>query len=182
MSTSAGGTGCGERPGVTVVLDRNELGGDDELACVPDTEGNTAADLFERAGHTLEYQPGLQDFVCRVDGRPTDRPCTAGDSYWSLWWAEPGGDWSYATLGVRSLEVPADGAVGFAWHEGDGDAEPPDLAPAEARGGTAVAGERGSAEGQGEQGADPFPWWGIALVVLVLGAAVLAVVLRRRSP
>jgi hypothetical protein len=168
--------------GVTVVIDPNEIGGPDEVTCVTDG-GGAAVELFQAAGHRLEYQPGLQDFVCKIDGAPADRPCTEGDSYWSLWWSDPAGEWVYASLGVASLDVPEGGSLGFSWHEGGGDAEPPDVAPGvaatKATGTTATTSSEPADTGSGDGGG--FPLWAAALlVVLVLGAAAV-VALRRRS-
>lgn len=171
VAAGEAGTGCG---GVTIVVDPNEVGGPERVACVPD--GGTAAGLFEQAGFALEYQPGLQDFVCRVDGTPTDRPCARGDSYWSLWWAAPAGEWAYATLGVRSLDVPDGGMLGFAWHEGHDDASPPDVTAGDA---SAARADRTEVEQAGDDGAD-FPWWAAGLAVVVLGAAAAVPVVRRR--
>jgi len=180
-TAAADRTDCGS--GVTVVIDPNELGGRLRVECV--AEPGAAAELFVDAGFPLEYQPQLQDFVCKVDGLPTDRPCTDGDSYWSLWWARPDGDWVYSTLGVGSLEVPAGGSLGFAWHEGEGDAAPPDIAAGDA---AATA-----ADGSPEDAADDYPtvdvddggtlatWIGLGLAAVVLGAAGLVTVLRRRT-
>jgi hypothetical protein len=170
-----GDEGCA---GVTVVVDANELAGDLRSVCTPDA--GTASELFVSAGFPLEYQPQLQDFVCRVDGLPTDRRCTDGDSYWSLWWAPPGGDWAYSTLGVSSLEVPAGGWLGFAWHEGEGDATPPDVEV-----GAADASVEGPDPAEGSAGAEDEGglsfWLAGGLAVLVLGAAGLVTVLRRRT-
>lgn len=176
------GSGCGS--GVTVVIDPNELGGDPRVECV--AEPGAAAELFVRAGFPLEYQPQLQDFVCKVDGLPTDRPCTDGDSYWSLWWARPDGDWVYSTLGVGSLEVPAGGSLGFAWHEGHGDAAAPDVAAGDA---AATATSDASREDPAEDysavddddGGTLATWIGLGLAGVVLGSAGLVTVLRRRT-
>lgn len=176
----AQGGPCADDEGVTVVVDPNEIGGPDQVACAPD--GGVAAELFAEAGVTLEYQPGLQDFVCRVDGDPVDRPCTEGDSYWSLWWAEPSGEWVYSSLGVRSLEVPDGGSLGFAWHEGEGDAAAPDVAVGGERAATTAATEEEAAGAAEREAGGGFPVWAAAaLVVLVLGAALLVVLWRRRS-
>jgi hypothetical protein len=168
--------GCGT--GVAVVVDGNELGGGTRTACA--AEPDVASVLFVESGFSLEFQPQLQDFVCKVDGLPTDGRCTDGDSYWSLWWAEPGGAWVYSTLGVSSLEVPAGGSVAFAWHQGTGDAEPPDV----------EVGDADEVEASPAPAADPttteddagFPLWLAAgLAGLVLGAAVAVTVVRRRT-
>jgi hypothetical protein len=174
--------GCGS--GVAVVVDPNELGGSDRVECVD--EPGTAAELFAEAGFTLEYQPQLQDFVCKVDGVPTDRRCTDGDSYWSLWWADQDGEWVYSTLGVASLEVAASGAVAFAWHQGDGDAAPPDVFAADAAAtATSTADDARDAADYSAADMDDegslLTWIGLGLAVLVLGAAGLVTLLRRRS-
>ncbi|WP_322938194.1 hypothetical protein [Nocardioides bizhenqiangii] len=171
----AGETGCDA--GVVVVVDANELGGEPQTVCAADPA--TASALFPDAGFPLEYQPQLQDFVCRVDGLPTDRPCTDGDSYWSLWWAEPGGDWVYSTLGVGSLEVPAGGSVGFAWHEGEGDATPPDVEVTEP--GAIDAAPAPDAEPETTDDDSDFPLWLAGLLAAgVLGAAGVVALARRR--
>ena len=167
---------CGS--GVTVVVDANELGGDLRAECAE--EPDVASVLFEESGFSLEYQPQLQDFVCKVDGLPTDRRCTDGDSYWSLWWAAPGGEWAYATLGVSSLEIPAGGSVAFAWHQGEGDASPPDIAVGETDTGDPAPGPVVAAEPAEDDSG--FPVWAAGgLVVVVLGAALVAMLLRRRA-
>jgi hypothetical protein len=189
-SSTAAAVGPGCTDGVSVVVDGNQLGGDPDVACVH--RAGTASELFTEAGFTLEYQPQLQDFVCRVAGRPTDGPCTDGDSYWSLWWAKPGGDWIYSTLGVTSLEVPTGGSLAFAWHQGDGDAAPPDVAVAQAvtnaSNGTSP-GESDTVDGpppassdssKGDGGTLP-TWIGLGLAALVLGTAGMVAALRRRT-
>jgi hypothetical protein len=180
--------GCTD--GVTVVVDGNQLGGDPDVTCVH--RAGTASELFTEAGFTLEYQPQLQDFVCRVAGRPAEGPCTDGDSYWSLWWAKPGGSWVYSTLGVTSLEVPTGGSLAFAWHQAEGDAAPPDVAVAQTTRGASNGtspGESATADGpppnssdgsKGDGGTLP-TWIGLGLAALVLGAAGLVAALRRRS-
>ncbi|MBS4751499.1 hypothetical protein KG112_01595 [Nocardioides sp. zg-ZUI104] len=112
---------------VTVLVDPNELGGPTRTACAA---AGTASYVFDEAGFELSGTgaPGMQGYVCRIDGLPEDGRCVAGDSYWSLWWAEPGTTtWAYAGLGVNGLELEPGAWVGFAWHEGEGKAPPPDV-------------------------------------------------------
>lgn len=185
---------------VTVVVDFNELARPTLTACA--AAGASAARTFEAAGVPLTYAstPGMQGFVCTVDALPSDRSCTAGDSYWSLWWTDGSRTWSYATLGVDQLDVPAGGYVGFAWHQGSGSAEAPDHpvgeepdgGPATGTTGAASAADEGDAGGTSSDGddadapnaaddGDALPVaLGVALVVLVLGAAAAVPVLRRR--
>lgn len=173
------GAGCA---GVTVVVDPNELGGSPQVECVAEPGG--AAALFVAAGFPLEYQPQLQDFVCKVDGLPTDGSCTDGDSYWSLWWARPDGEWVYSTLGVGSLEVPAGGSLGFAWHQGKGDAAPPDVPVGAGAEAAVTAGAEEPVDDYSTVNDDDsaLPTWiGLGLAAVVLGAAGAVAVLRRRS-
>lgn len=168
-----GGAGC---DGVRVVVDPGELGGEDTAACV---RPGTAAEAFEEAGFTLDFVPIQPGFVCRVDGRPANGPCTDGTAYWSLWWSDGETDWTYATLGVTSLEVPAGGAVGFAWHQGKGDAEPPDQPVGAAADHFVEDVVAPPAEDRGDDGRRLLTYGGIAL--LVLGAAAVPILRRRRA-
>lgn len=161
--------------GVRVVVDYNELGGEDRTACRPPA---TAADLFDEAGFDLEYVPQLGDFVCRVTGVPADGPCTGTDAYWSLWWSDGETGWTYASLGVTSLEVPAGGAVGFAWHEGGGEADPPDRAVGDAE---PSAEQTASEDPKPTSSGDRLPVVAIVgLAALVLLTGAIPLVLRRR--
>ena len=99
------GRPCPPGDGVTVVVDHNEIGGADDVVCVPDGGGRSAAEVFADAGVELSYQPQLADFVCRVDGLPTDRPCADSDSFWSLWWSDGTGAWVFSTVGVSGLKA-----------------------------------------------------------------------------
>lgn len=167
---------------VRVVVDFNELGGEEVVGCAE--QGGTAAELFREVGVTLEYQPQLGDFVCRVGGLPADRRCTEADAYWSLWWADRDADgWTYATLGVASLSVPDGGSVGFAWHRGDEEATPPDL-PAEASangtGGVATTADEAAPDRPADD--DVRPSWALVIgALLALGAAAVVPLRRRRS-
>lgn len=128
-ATAAGS--CSGTSGVIVVVDFNELGGGLTRGCDA-TDGHTAAQNFGAAGYDLSYShaPGMNGYVCTVQGKPTDGDCTGTTAYWSLWWADgKGGAWTYASLGADSLKVPAGGYVAFAWHQGSGKASPPGVIP-----------------------------------------------------
>lgn len=172
----------------TVVVDFNELGGGEQSVCVPG--GGTAAQLFHRAGFPTEEARGtaLQGFVCRVAGEPASGPCTGGDAYWSLWWSEPGTepDWAYATLGADQLDVAPGSWIGFAWHEGDGAAAPPDVAvattPDPADPDATRAAEEAADDGvDGGDDGGGLPWWPLLGAAVVLAAAALVPIRRARS-
>lgn len=120
---------CGGGAGVTVVVDRTDLGGATTTGC--DRDGGTAADNFADTGAGLTYAQRDPGFVCRVGGAPADDPCvnaSPASAYWGLWWSDgKSGDWQYSTLGVGSLMVPAGGSVAFRFHAGD--KTPPSAAP-----------------------------------------------------
>lgn len=168
----------------TVVVDFNELGGGEQSVCV--SGGATAAELFDRAGFATEEARGtaLQGFICRVAGKPVNGPCTGGDAYWSLWWSGPGAEpsWAYATLGANQLDVAPGSWIGFAWHQGDGSAEPPD---AEQDGGSQHADRGAAVPGDGTQdGVDDgagAPWWPLLGGAVVLAAAAIVPIRRARS-
>jgi hypothetical protein len=167
---SAAAAGC---DGVRVVVDYNELGGADRTACAAP---GTAAEVFDAAGFALEFVPQQPGFVCRVTGLPESGPCFDGDAYWSLWWSDGDAEWTYATLGVTALEVPAGGLVGFAWHEGDGDAAPPDAHSV----GTAAGDDASGVPEPATDDEGGVPGWTLGLVALVVLAAAAVPLLRRR--
>ena len=114
-SASSGVEAC---DGVTVVVEPNALGGDPEVACVQPAEGDTGADLFEKAGHPLTYVTSMPSVVCRIDGRPKAAGCAQmppADAYWSLWITEDSGAWSYASRNVTEIGVTSGQGVAFTW-------------------------------------------------------------------
>ena len=116
---------CSTASGVSVVVDFHQLG-DIQSGCDADGAGKYAAAQFTDVGHTLTYVQG-QAFVCQVDGAPSTQcvrtpPATA---YWSLWWSDgKSGTWTYASVGVGSLKVPAGGYVALSWQKGTAQAPP----------------------------------------------------------
>lgn len=108
--------------GVTVVVEPNALGGDPAVTCVQPGEGDTGADLFERAGHQLIYVTSMPSVVCRVDGRPKSAGCAQmppADAYWSLWITDDSGAWSYASRNVTEISVTSGQGVAFMWIDDD---------------------------------------------------------------
>lgn len=121
---------CPGAAGVTVIVDYNEIGGPTRAGCDADGGGKSASQVFPDAGFPLEYHPRQPGYVCKVTGLPDDRPCLENDSFWSLWWSDgESGRWSFSNQGVGGLTVPEGGYVAFAWHEGSGNAQPPDVVP-----------------------------------------------------
>ncbi|WP_141012784.1 hypothetical protein [Nocardioides sambongensis] len=204
-STSTSSASAPLCDGVAVLVDAGGLGGADTVACVAETG---AAAAFDAAGVGLEFLPQQPGFVCRVAGRPAEGPCFDGDAYWSLWWSDGSHGWTYATLGVTALEIPAGGAVAFAWHQGEGSASAPDLAVPELResagttpgtGASTGAGEAegaGAADGSAEVTASAssspddtaaaadgsgLSVWVVALLVGLVLLAALVPIVRRRS-
>ena len=129
VSPTAQAATCGTASGVSVVVDFHQLGGI-QTACDEGGAGEYAAAQFTDVGHALTYVQG-ESFVCQVDGAPSTQcvrtpPATA---YWSLWWSDgTSGTWTYASVGVGSLKVPAGGYVALSWQKGS-DQAPPRVAP-----------------------------------------------------
>jgi hypothetical protein len=121
---------CPGATGVPDIVDYNEIGGPTRAGCDAGGGGESAARIFPDAGFTLEYEPRQPGYVCKVTGLPTDRACLEDDSFWSLWWSDgKSGRWVFANQGVSGLNVPDGGYVAFAWHEGAGSAQAPDVVP-----------------------------------------------------
>lgn len=171
--------------GVTVVVEPNALGGDPEVTCVQPEEGDTGADLFEKAGHPLTYVTSMPSVVCRVEGRPKEAGCAQmppADAYWSLWVTDESGAWSYASRNVTEISVTSGQGVAFTWIDDDvvtapatvlGDAvgapsgPSPELSPDESPSGD-------------ESEREPLPVWVAPAVILALFSAAGAVWWRRR--
>jgi hypothetical protein len=118
---------CSTDSGVTVVVDFNQLGGGVQQACVAGGGGDAASSLFPAAGFSLDYAQRQPGFVCRVEGVPQSDPCintAPADAFWSLWWSDGSGSWSYASVGAGSLNVPDGGFVAFSWDQSAGSESP----------------------------------------------------------
>jgi hypothetical protein len=118
---------CGTDTGVTVVVDFNQLGGGVQQQCVAGGGGDAASSLFPAAGFTLKYAQRQPGFVCRVNDVPQSDPCVntaPADAFWSLWWSDGDGSWTYASVGAASLRVPDGGFVAFSWDQVSGSAPP----------------------------------------------------------
>jgi hypothetical protein len=119
---------CTDSGGVSVVVDFKSLGGGAQSLCDPDGGGQNAAALFTDNGYELTYAQRTPGFVCRVDGVPASDPCintSPSNAYWGVWWSDgKKGKWTYSTLGVGSLTIPAGGSVALAWDDVEGQSTP----------------------------------------------------------
>jgi hypothetical protein len=119
---------CDPGSGVSVVVDFRTLGGGAQSVCDPAGGGQAASTLFTRNGFELTYAQRMPGYVCRVEGVPESDPCvntSPANAYWGLWWSDgESGTWTYSSLGVQSLKIPAGGSVGFAWDDVDGSVKP----------------------------------------------------------
>lgn len=113
---------CADAGGVSVVVDFGALGGGVRTACDSAGAGKSAAALFGGSGFPLTYATRDVGFVCRVSGVPAADPCintSPGDAYWGLYWSNgTSGSWTYSSLGVQGLTVPAGGSVAWSWQGG----------------------------------------------------------------
>ncbi|WP_157440493.1 hypothetical protein [Actinokineospora inagensis] len=119
---------CGGN-GVTVVVDFGSLGGGVQTGCA---SGDPASGLTALADAGFGYtfptrQPG---FVCRINNRPGPDadPCvnaSPATAYWSYWYADRGGSWTYSSLGAGNRDPRAGTVEG--WSYGSGKA--PTMAP-----------------------------------------------------
>lgn len=113
--------------GVWVVVDARGAGGSLTTRCAPG-DPPTGLAALERAGHAYGFVPRIPGMVCTIDARPD--PCNGApaDAYWSYWYAEAGGSWTYASVGAGSRD-PAPGTV-EGWRFGDGSTPPGTPPPA----------------------------------------------------
>jgi hypothetical protein len=161
-------------PGVWVVVDPGDLGGEPQTGCA--TEYDTGYAALASAGFAVELTG--QGMLCRVNGLP-DACVTAANAYWNYWHARPTGsgysDWEYALEGGGSYQPSAGSVEG--WRFGDGSSSLA-LTPAEAVAAfdSSAAPSPNSGPGNGNLG------WTVAVgAIVVAGAAVLVVALRRRG-
>lgn len=180
---------CPPGHGVTVVVEFNELGGDDLDLCDEGGGGRTVARLLEDHDLPLTYVQRQPGFVCRVAGVPEQDPCVntpPDDAYWSLWWSDgSSGMWSYATTGVDTLEIPDGGSVALAWDGDEGEVRP--ATPLDAAGSTTphtgVPDDVATTSGHVSRDDGGLPAWVApsAVGLLLAAAAGTAVVRRRRG-
>jgi hypothetical protein len=107
--------------GVWVVVDARAAGGPLSTRCAPGSPADGLVAL-QQAGHAYAFVPRIPGMVCTIDARPD--PCNGApvSAYWSYWYAEAGGSWTYATVGAGA-RTPSPGSV-EGWRFGDGSAAP----------------------------------------------------------
>ncbi len=117
---------CTTTAGVTVVVDFGSAGGGVRLGCATPPVANGFAALT-RAGFPIRNVSSQPGFLCQIDGKPADDPCTHVPStahYWSYWYAPRGGQWTYSSSGAG--RTPPPGTVeGWAFGAGDPPSTPP---------------------------------------------------------
>lgn len=126
--TPASAAGACAPQGVTVVVDFGALGGGVQRTCA--SGGGTAATLL--GGHSLTRVQSDPGAVCSVDGKPaqTCPRMPPANAYWALFWSDgTSSHWTYASLGVDALRVPAGGSVALAWQSAAGNRAPAVAAP-----------------------------------------------------
>jgi hypothetical protein len=108
---------CSGKTGVTVVADFTALGGKIVTAC-DSGDPTTGLTALTGAGYTYAFVPRYPGFICTIDSEPD--PCNGAPAtaYWSYWHAEPGGTWSYSTLGAGSYDPPQGSVEGWAFGDG----------------------------------------------------------------
>lgn len=117
--------------GVTVVVDFNGLGGGGVV--VRCASGDPASGLAALQGAGFEYSfvethPGL---VCRIDGLPDDscRRAPPTTAYWSYWYADRGGSWTYSGRGGGGRDPDPGTVEGWAFGAGGQPSQPPPAPP-----------------------------------------------------
>jgi hypothetical protein len=121
---------CADDSGVTLQVDSSALsGGSVAEWCRTTGEKIAVTDVLEDAGVTLEGSTEFPDFICRVNGIPSDdaplgstedpdyvETCETSSpafGYWALWVKPAGGEWGYAQEGVATLTAQPGESIGL---------------------------------------------------------------------
>jgi MYXO-CTERM domain-containing protein len=117
LAAPAQAAGCQNGGGVTVVVDFASLGGGVQVGCAQGSPASGKAAL-DGAGFSHDDVVGQPGLICRIDARPN--PCNGAptSAYWSYWHAQPGGAWSYSTLGAGGYVPPRGSVEGWAFGAG----------------------------------------------------------------
>jgi len=123
LASNAQAAPCGTRAGVTIVVQYADPLGT-SVGCATGDPA-TGLDALKSAGHRYTFVPRQPGFLCTIDARPD--PCNNGpaNAYWSYWHAQPGGSWSYGSIGAGSYDPPSGSVEGWAFGSG----EPPRSRP-----------------------------------------------------
>ena len=116
LASNAEAAPCSTRAGVTIVVQYGEPLGT-SVGCAPGDPA-TGLEALKSAGHPYTFVPRQPGFVCTIDARPN--PCNNGpaNAYWSYWHAQPGGAWSYGSVGAGSYHPPSGSVDGWAFGSG----------------------------------------------------------------
>lgn len=164
--------------GVNLVIDYGKLGGGVEQSCAKSGAGQTAAKLFEDAGHRLTPVGEFPAAVCKIDDKPADAGCAKmppADAYWGLYVKKEHG-WDYAPKGATDLKTTDGDYVGFAWQSSK-TSTPPSVKPVAA---AHTAATMKATDEPADQDGSGLSWWIPALVAVVLLAAAVGVAVTRR--
>ena len=175
----AEGSFCTGDKGVNLVVDYGALGGGVEQSCAQDGAGQTAAKLFQDAGHQLTPVGEFPGAICKVDGKPADIACAKmppADAYWGLY-VKKGKGWDYAPKGADALKTADGDYVGFAWQSSK-NSTPPSVQPVPAaKAAAATTTKAHKADATEDSG---LSWWIPALVAVLLIAVAVGVAVARR--
>ena len=116
LASNAEAAPCGTRAGVTVVVEYGDPSGT-SVGCA-NGDPTTGLEALKSAGHRYSFVPRQPGFLCTIDARPD--PCNNGpaNAYWSYWHAQPGGSWSYGSIGAGSYDPPSGSVEGWAFGSG----------------------------------------------------------------
>jgi hypothetical protein len=195
LASNAQAAPCDTRAGVTIVVQYGDPAGT-SVGCATG-DPTTGLEALKTSGHRYTFVPRQPGFVCTIDARPD--PCNNGpaNAYWSYWHAQPGGSWSYGSLGAGSYDPLSGSVEGWAFGSGkpprsrppvagtSGNATPGSLASGTGATGSATAADgRTSASAHGNlppngRGGLAGLVGGVGLVVLL--GALAGYLARRRS-
>jgi hypothetical protein len=116
LASSAEAAPCGTRAGVTIVVQYGDPLGT-SVGCATGDPA-TGLEALKSLGHRYTFVPRQPGFLCTIDDRPD--PCNNGpaNAYWSYWHAQPGGAWSYGSIGAGSYDPPSGSVEGWAFGSG----------------------------------------------------------------
>jgi hypothetical protein len=158
-----------EPDGVTVVIDYQGLGGGTQATCALGLgSGANGRSALSAIGASTQGTAHDGDaFVCRLNGRPsasevlslpsgdyqeTCENTPPSNAYWSYWYADNGGSWTYSTSGAGQHRVKAGGFEGWSFNLGGANAPAPRFAPAKVAAPAPVPPAGGNGSGAGSDG------------------------------
>ena len=117
---------------VTVIIDYGDLGPDPFIGCASNlAEGARGVDALAALGIAVIEVTRSPQFICRIEGYPAPdqvlpipgkdtytENCVATppqSAYWTYWWAEEGGQWTYSIQGYALHQVTFGGYEGYSF-------------------------------------------------------------------